>query len=62
VLAAAAAARAARADLVWLAADADDWPQQLYAKLGFRPVGRTWQCTRLAPDHPALRDAAGSAP
>jgi ribosomal protein S18 acetylase RimI-like enzyme len=62
VLAAAAAARAARADLVWLAADADDWPQQLYAKLGFLPVGRTWQCTRLAPDHPALRDAAGSAP
>jgi ribosomal protein S18 acetylase RimI-like enzyme len=62
VLAAAAAARAARADLVWLAADADDWPKQLYAMLGFEPVGGMWQCTRLAPDHPALRDAAASAP
>jgi predicted GNAT family acetyltransferase len=62
VLAAAAAARAARADLVWLAADADDWPRRLYEKLGFRPIGGMWQCTRLAPDHPALRDAAGSAP
>jgi predicted GNAT family acetyltransferase len=62
VLAAAAAARAARADLVWLAADADDWPRRLYAKLGFEQVGGIWQCTRLAPDHPALRDAAASAP
>lgn len=39
VLAAAAAARAAAADLVWLLADTDDWPRELYARLGFVEVG-----------------------
>jgi ribosomal protein S18 acetylase RimI-like enzyme len=37
-----AAARAARGDgveLVVVTADADDWPRQLYARLGFEPVG-----------------------
>jgi ribosomal protein S18 acetylase RimI-like enzyme len=53
VLAAAAAARAAGADLVWLAADADDWPQQLYARLGFELVGSSWQCTKVSAE-PAL--------
>ena len=38
VLAAAAAAREAGARRVHLWADADDWPQRWYAKLGFRPV------------------------
>jgi predicted GNAT family acetyltransferase len=37
----------AEADLVWLAADDDDWPKELYVKLGFRPIGRTVVLTRL---------------
>jgi GNAT superfamily N-acetyltransferase len=32
---AAAAARAAGAELVWLEADRDDWPRDLYSRLGF---------------------------
>lgn len=32
--------------LVFLVADLDDWPRQLYAKLGFEPIGRAWVCTR----------------
>jgi ribosomal protein S18 acetylase RimI-like enzyme len=40
VLRAAAEARAAGADLIFLVADEDDWPKELYAKLGFDTVGR----------------------
>ena len=43
------AAREARdegADLVFLIADDADWPKDLYAKLGFDPVGRFWQFTK----------------
>jgi GNAT superfamily N-acetyltransferase len=36
---------AAGAELIWIAADEEDWPKELYAKLGFRPVGRTWTFT-----------------
>jgi ribosomal protein S18 acetylase RimI-like enzyme len=32
-------ARADGADLIFLYADADDWPQHLYGRLGFRPLG-----------------------
>jgi ribosomal protein S18 acetylase RimI-like enzyme len=32
-------------DLVWLAADEDDWPKELYFKLGFRPIGRIFLFT-----------------
>ncbi len=39
VLAALAAARALAPGVIFLAADAADWPQLLYAKLGFEPVG-----------------------
>ena len=39
VLAAALEARRAGAELVFLMADADDWPQQLYKRLGFDPIG-----------------------
>ena len=39
----------AGADLVWLIADDNDWPKDLYAKLGFRPVDTFWQFT-LADD------------
>jgi len=34
------------ADLVVVGADADDWPQLMYASLGFRALGRRWQFTR----------------
>jgi N-acetylglutamate synthase-like GNAT family acetyltransferase len=35
-----AAAREAGAEFVFLVADADDWPKEWYARLGFEPVGR----------------------
>ena len=37
------AARAADHDLVFLIADRDDWPKELYGKLGFDVVGRIWE-------------------
>ena len=40
VLRAAGEARAEGADLVFLVADGDDWPKELYGKLGFDTVGR----------------------
>jgi ribosomal protein S18 acetylase RimI-like enzyme len=40
------AAREAGADLIFLIADDADWPKELYAKLGFDPLGRFWQFTR----------------
>ena len=40
VLRAAAEARTAGADLVFLVADADDWPKELYRRLGFDTIGR----------------------
>jgi hypothetical protein len=39
-------AREAGAGLVFLIADDADWPKELYAKLGFDPVGRFWQFTK----------------
>lgn len=44
----AAVAEAARwgADRIVVGADADDWPQLLYARLGFAPVGRQVTLTR----------------
>lgn len=29
-------------DFLFLVADADDWPKELYERLGFAPLGRTW--------------------
>lgn len=29
-------------DLVFLVADDEDWPKELYARIGFEPLGRTW--------------------
>ncbi|MBI3647928.1 MAG: GNAT family N-acetyltransferase [Actinobacteria bacterium] len=40
-------ARRAGADLVFLHADASDWPQELYAKLGFDPIGHIWSFVRV---------------
>lgn len=41
-----ARARAAGCDLVWLAAAADDWPREWYARLGFTDVGARWIAQR----------------
>jgi predicted GNAT family acetyltransferase len=46
VLAAADAARARGCDVVFLIADDADWPKDLYARLGFDPVGRFWSFVR----------------
>jgi N-acetylglutamate synthase-like GNAT family acetyltransferase len=40
VVTAIAAAREAGADFVFLVADAEDWPKEWYARLGFEPLGR----------------------
>ena len=39
-------ALAAGHELVFLLADDEDWPKQLYARLGFEPIGRTWSFLR----------------
>lgn len=46
------AAHEGGADLVFLVADADDWPRNLYARMGFEPVGHYWAFTRPPPDRP----------
>jgi ribosomal protein S18 acetylase RimI-like enzyme len=46
VLDAVARARAAGADLVWLAALAQDWPRDWYGRLGFQEVGTRWVLQR----------------
>ena len=51
-------ARDTDADLIWIAADDNDWPKELYAKLGFRPMGRIFSFTRVGPEHPAYDPAA----
>lgn len=34
-------------EITFLVADDEDWPKELYAKLGFEPVGRRYEFTRL---------------
>jgi ribosomal protein S18 acetylase RimI-like enzyme len=46
VLRAIAASRASGADLIVLHADAGDWPQHLYEKLGFDALGSRWSFLR----------------
>jgi ribosomal protein S18 acetylase RimI-like enzyme len=41
-----AVARAAGHALVFIVADADDWPQHLYRRIGFEPIGRRWALHR----------------
>ncbi len=36
-------AREAGHDLIFITADDNDWPKELYARIGFRPLGRLWQ-------------------
>lgn len=57
---ASAAAREAGADLVWLLADAEDWPQRLYAALGFETIGTSWQFTRVSEAHAARMHDPGT--
>jgi ribosomal protein S18 acetylase RimI-like enzyme len=47
------AAIAAGHDLVFIVADDEDWPKDLYAKLGFDVVGRPWAFTLPGSEHPA---------
>jgi predicted GNAT family acetyltransferase len=42
---------------VFIVADDDDWPKDLYGRLGFDPIGRTWAFTRPGPEHPAYAAA-----
>jgi GNAT superfamily N-acetyltransferase len=49
VSAAVAAAGTAGADLIVVPADADDWPQMMYARLGFAPVGMQVSLTLRRP-------------
>ena len=46
VLRAIEAAREAGARHVFIVADEDDWPKELYERLGFDRIGRTWQFVR----------------
>jgi ribosomal protein S18 acetylase RimI-like enzyme len=48
VLGALAASRAAGHDLTFLLADRDDWPRELYRKLGFDEIGRIYEFIRPA--------------
>jgi GNAT superfamily N-acetyltransferase len=47
VLRAAEEARRAGADLVFLVADDEDWPKELYRRLGFDDVGLYWKFLRV---------------
>lgn len=60
VSAALAAAGEWGAELITVPADADDWPQLLYAKLGFEPVGSETEFTlrRATVRHPACETAS----
>jgi len=49
VRAAVAAAQAAGDDRIMIVADAEDWPQRLYERLGFETVGRRYGFTRKPP-------------
>ena len=46
VLSAATAARETGARHVFIEADDDDWPKELYRRLGFDTIGRRWDFTR----------------
>ena len=63
VLRAAAEGRAAGAEQVFLWADAEDWPQHWYARLGFREASRSADFTRWPPGQgPLAASAAGKSP
>ncbi len=47
VLAAVDTARAERCDPIFLLTDAADWPQHLYERLGFSPIGQLYEFLKL---------------
>jgi ribosomal protein S18 acetylase RimI-like enzyme len=47
-----AEAEAAGATWIFLVADAEDWPQEMYRKLGFDGVGYYWRFSRDAKPSP----------
>ena len=47
MLAAADAAAAEGHDPVFLLTDGDDWPQELYRRLGFDPAGAVYEFLKL---------------
>lgn len=53
VLGALDAARAAGAENVFIVADEDDWPRDLYARLGFDRIGRVWVFLRWPEENAA---------
>jgi ribosomal protein S18 acetylase RimI-like enzyme len=55
VLRAADEARAAGASLIFLFADAEDWPRQLYDRLGFDEIARSRLFTRWPPGEAPFR-------
>jgi ribosomal protein S18 acetylase RimI-like enzyme len=57
VLAALEAAEAMGAELVFLTADADDWPRELYAKLGFDTIGVIYDFTLIDATSPTRRSS-----
>jgi GNAT superfamily N-acetyltransferase len=57
VTAAVSAAREWGADTVMVPVDADDWPQVMYANLGFSPVARETSFLRRAASEPRSPDA-----
>ena len=50
VLGAARAAQASGAQRVFIMGDDDDWPKDLYRRLGFDPMARRWDFTRAPTD------------
>ena len=46
VLGAVAAARASGANHVFIEAEAEDWPKELYGRLGFDPLAGQWELSR----------------
>jgi ribosomal protein S18 acetylase RimI-like enzyme len=49
-------------DFVFLVADDEDWPKELYARLGFVPVGRYYKFTRVTSGRPDETRREGRAP
>jgi GNAT superfamily N-acetyltransferase len=46
ILRAVGEALAGGSDFVFLVADEEDWPKELYSRLGFEPIGRKWAFQR----------------
>lgn len=62
VLRAVEEARAFGAEVIFLDADARDWPRHLYAKLGFQEARREWDFVRRPAISPSSSSAAAHGP